>query len=247
MCIFKSIMHWTNNHPSISTPLYKPPDCRRPQTTCIQASVSPTLCSDECSLYSHYGKKAWKLLKLKLAEIAQIFGVIWNKMALDPSERWIYGVISVSCTQLSLPNMPFFSPLLLSFSPFPFILSLSILAFLSSPCLFLPLSLNVFSPAVFLNVSPSVGVQDGKSEMLEWNQPRSCSVCVCVRVWVRAHAWASRAVKVRLIHWLELRGVERSAGFNSDQFGPLPLTNAVGLAKCLRQTARLESSARFLS
>lgn len=90
-----------------------------------------------------------------------------NKMALDPSERWIYRVISVSCTQLSLPNMPFFSPLLLSFSPFPFILSLSILAFLSSPCLFLPLSLNVFSPAVFLNVSPSVGVQDGKSEMLE--------------------------------------------------------------------------------
>lgn len=72
-------------------------------------------------------------------------------------------------------------------------------------------------------------------------------VCVCVRVRVRAHAWASRAVKVRLIHWLELRGVERSAGFNSDQFGPLPLTNAVGLAKCLRQTARLESSARFLS
>lgn len=144
MCIFKSIMHWTNNHPSISTPLYKPPDCRRPQTTCIQASVSPTLCCDECSLYSHYGKKAWKLLKLKLAEIAQIFGVIWNKMALDPSERWIYRVISVSCTQLSLPNMPFF------FSFITFFFSVSLHSFSFHPRFF------VFSMSFFASLPKRV-------------------------------------------------------------------------------------------
>lgn len=80
-----------------------------------------------------------------------------------------------------------------------------------------------------------------KRQMLEWNLPHFCSVCmcvcvgVCVCVW--AHAWPSRAVKVRLIHWLQLRGVERSAEFNSYLFGLLPLTNADRFAKCLRQTA----------
>lgn len=58
---------------------------------------------------------------------------------------------------------------------------------------------------------------------------------LCVCVW--AHAWPSRAVKVRLIHWLQLRGAERSAEFNSCLVGLLPLTNADRFAKCLRQTA----------
>lgn len=121
------------------------------------------------------------------------------------------------------PILP--SPLLLS----PFVFCFPPLKSLSS------------LPAVFLNFSPSVSVLDEKTEMLEWNQPHFCSVCmcvcvgVCVCVW--AHAWPSRAVKVRLIHWLQLRGAERSAEFNSCLVGLLPLTNADRFAKCLRQTA----------
>ena len=80
-------------------------------------------------LHIHIMEKAWKLLKVKLAEIAKISGVIWNKMARDPSKRWIYRVISVSYTQLSLPNIIFFSPLLLYFSLFPSSFSLSSLSF----------------------------------------------------------------------------------------------------------------------
>ena len=61
--------------------------------------------------------------------------------------------------------------------PLVFLFPASLFVFSMS---FLPFSLNSFSPTVFLNVSPSVGVQDGKSEMFEWNQPHFCSVCVCV-------------------------------------------------------------------
>lgn len=78
------------------------------------------------------------------------------------------------------------------------------LSFFPSPFVFLLYSPRIphsFLPAVFLTFSPSVSVLDGKSELLEWNQPHFWLVCVC------AHAWVNRAVKVRLIHWLQLRVV----------------------------------------
>ena len=146
--------------------------------------MSLTLWCDECSLYSHYGKKAWKLLKLKLAEIAQIFGVIWNKMALDPSKRWIYRVISVSCTQLSLPNTLYFSPLLLSFSLFPFILSLSILAFVFSMSFFASLPKRVLPCSLFECFSFS-GCSGWKVRDVRVKST-SLLLCVCVCVCARA-------------------------------------------------------------
>ncbi len=171
----------------------------------------------------------------------------------------VFHVISSPYTH-SIHHQLFFFSICLSFSLCPFLpspLHLSFLVFCSPPLK----SFFLSGLQSFWFFSPSVSVLDGKSKMLEWNQPHFCSVCVCVCVclcacgWVCvcAHAWASRAVKVRLIHWLQLRGVERSAEFNSYQFGPLPLRNAHRLAKfLLRQTAcfsqgGVESSARFQS
>lgn len=57
-------------------------------------------------------------------------------------------------------------------------------------------------------------------------------MCVCIGLWV------SRAVKVRLIHWLQQRRVERSAEFYSDQFSSIVMRNVFRLAKfLLQQTA----------
>lgn len=53
-------------------------------------------------------------------------------------------------------------------------------------------------------------------------------VCVCLS----AHAWVNRALKVRLIHLVQLRGVKRSAQYNSYQFSHPDLTNANRFAKC---------------
>lgn len=54
----------------------------------------------------------------------------------------------------------------------------------------------------------------------------SCVSRGCLCASERAHAWASSAVKVRLIHWLQLRGAERLAEFNSNLFTLLRPTNA---------------------
>lgn len=57
-------------------------------------------------------------------------------------------------------------------------------------------------------------------------------MCVCVGLRV------SRAVKVRLIHWLQQRRVERSAEFYSDQFSSIVMRNVFRLATfLLQQTA----------
>lgn len=100
----------------------------------------------------------------------------------------------------------------------------------------LPKSLSFF-PGVFLTFSASVSVLGEKTEMLGWNQPPLLPrVLVCLaRVFVceRAHAWAGSAVKVRLIHWLQLRGAEGLAEFNSNLFTLLRPANA----DCLRERA----------
>lgn len=120
-------------------------------------------------------------------------------------------------------------------------------------CLSFPTPQIFLSSSVLLNFSPSPSVLDGKVRNVRMRSPSlllPLHVCVCVC----AHEWASRAVKVRLIHWLQQRGVERSAEFNSYHSGPLPLTNVDRLAECLlRQTCfafhrdECRARARFLS
>lgn len=126
-------------------------------------------------------------------------------------------------------NAHFLSLLRLSFY------SLFIYLHLSCVSLFLNLFLS-FLPGVFLTFSASVSVLGEKTEMLEWNQPPLLPCVLVCLAWVfvceRAHAWASSAVKVRLIHWLQLRGAERLAEFNSNLFTLLRPANADGF--CLR-------------
>lgn len=114
-------------------------------------------------------------------------------------------------------------------SPRLFFFLLFIHLHLSCVSLFLNLFLS-FLPQVFLTFSASVSVLGEETEMLAWNQPPLLP-CVIVRLaWVfvceRAHAWASGAVKVRLIHWLQLRGAEGLAEFNSNLFTLLCPANA---------------------
>lgn len=88
-----------------------------------------------------------KSMKTPEAEIGRDCTDFWcnrNKMALDPSERWIYRVISVSCTQLSLPNMPFF------FSFITFFFSVSLHSFSFHPRFF------VFSVSFFASLPKRV-------------------------------------------------------------------------------------------
>lgn len=133
----------------------------------------------------------------------------------------------------SFQHQLFFLFLCLYFSPCPFLpspLHLSFLVFFFPP-------LKSFFLSFFL--ACSLFEFFSFSECSGWKvsavRMKSTSlllcVCVCVRarqLCVCAHAWASRAVKVRLIHWLQLRGVERSAEFNFYQFGPLPLRMPTG-------------------
>lgn len=78
--------------------------------------------------------------------------------------------------------------------------------------------------------SASVSFLGEKTEMLEWNQPPLLPCVLACPAWVfvreRAHAWASSAVKVRLIHWLQLRAAEGLAEFNSNLFTLLRPANA---------------------
>lgn len=59
-------------------------------------------------------------------------------------------------------------------------------------------------------------------------------VSVCAKMCVFALVWVSRAVKVRLIHWLQLSRME---GFHSTQFGPLVVRNCDNLAGFLSPKA----------
>ncbi len=150
-------------------------------------------------------------------------------------------------TEYDISFLPLYPPRSISIS----------LYFFASFSFFCPFFCLFSSFSFFLSFFLTCSLLDSFSfsECSEWKV--TLALCVCVCFWVFAHASVHLCERAELLKWDWSTGScwgggERSAEFNSYQFGPLPLTSTDRLAKCLRQTAcfsqrRVESSARSLS
>lgn len=93
---------------------------------------------------------------------------------------------------------------------------------------FYPTKLLLLSACSLFEFSSLCGCSGWKVRAVRVKSTSLLHLCVsvCAEMCVSALVWASRAVKVRLIHWLQLSRME---GFHSTQFGPLVVRNADSL------------------